>query len=49
MVVNGGATPTPLEFRIFNFSSTGTVTAWGDTLSNTGSCDNAAFEIKQEE
>ena len=44
MVVNGGATPTSTGVQeFFTFSSTGTVTAWGDTLSTTGSCDNAAF------
>ena len=44
MVVNGGATPTSTGVQEFlTFSSTGTVTAWGDTLSTTGSCDNAAF------
>ena len=44
MVVNGGTTPTATGVQEFlTFSSTGTVTAWGDTLSTTGSCDNAAF------
>ena len=44
MVVNGGATPSPSSVQEFlTFSSTGTVTAWGDTLNNSGSCDNAAF------
>ena len=44
MVVNGGATPSSTGVQEFlTFSSTGTVTAWGDTLSTTGSCDNAAF------
>jgi hypothetical protein len=44
MVVNGGATPSPTGVQEFlTFASTGTVTAWGDTLSTAGSCDNAAF------
>ena len=44
MVVNGGVTPSATGVQEFlTFSSTGTVTAWGDTLSTTGSCDNAAF------
>ena len=44
MVVNGGATPSVTGVQEFlTFASTGTVTAWGDTLSTTGSCDNAAF------
>ena len=44
MVVNGGATPSATGVQEFlTFASTGTVTAWGDTLSTTGSCDNAAF------
>ena len=44
MVVNGGSTPSPSSVQEFlTFSSTGTVTAWGDTLNNSGSCDNAGF------
>jgi len=43
-VFNGGSTPVASSVQDYiTISSTGTCTAWGDTLNNTGSCDNAAF------
>jgi len=43
-VFNGGNTPVASSVQDYiTISSTGTCTAWGDTLNNTGSCDNAAF------
>ena len=42
--IAAGRTPTNKNTIDFvTFSSTGTTTAWGDTLNNTGTADNAGF------